>query len=429
MPITPEFTITQDNKFLYFIIYCPGSRIKEMELIIDDCDFSFSADPYLLILHFQHSLKEDFESIADFDIDKGIFNAKIKKFNEGENFPEISLLSTLKNNFNNNNLKIEILERSTPLEFIDEPLDINKYGFGFQFINYFKNLNEILPFIIDLSDPENISLPFRKNLKIEDENNNFDPDSILNDYLNPYEINFNNLLPLFQPLTSEESKELLNIKKFEFLLSKDTAKITFFNLIDIVFSTLVDIVCFGIDGTCESVNNISKLSSSLSWFDCFDNLKDLQISLTRRLLLFSIYKNFNFSLNIWNEIKKILINRTNLLKILLITKKIFDKSDYKWRLNKIYIEPLIYWIQQLNENIYEEFSQLIINNNTFINKNDISEEWCLELLEKYGEKLLKNNQNFESVCENDLEFVQKFANDKDDEELEIHNYNEVNIYE
>ena len=53
MVLTPEFTISQDSNFIYITIKCPNVRAKEMEMLIIDTEFHFSAEPYLLVLHFR----------------------------------------------------------------------------------------------------------------------------------------------------------------------------------------------------------------------------------------------------------------------------------------------------------------------------------------------------------------------------------------
>jgi protein SHQ1 len=67
MPITPRFTVTQDDAFLYVKIAVPHIRVSDAEFLVADEALHFYCKPYLLRLRFSGSLVEDERAKAVFD--------------------------------------------------------------------------------------------------------------------------------------------------------------------------------------------------------------------------------------------------------------------------------------------------------------------------------------------------------------------------
>jgi len=430
MPITPDFSLSQDDEFVHFSIICPSVRGEDMEMDIVDNEFHFAADPYLLILHFQHGLKDGDGCVAKYDIETGVFTASIKKEIPGEDFPELVLLSNLRPKRSNPN-KIELIDRDSPLEWTEDSIDISKYGFGMGFYGMFPNMQEIMSYIADIENPDEVLLPYRRRYRIDRENSEYNPDLVLIDLTNPFSPEFQDLEILRKGYTSEEKKTLLSIHGKEFLMSYETAFCSFMSISEVVFCIVMDILCYGKDFSCESHWQVSKLSATLSWFELFDSPKELFLSTVRRVLLYNVNKNFDLAKKCWDQ-TILLMNEGKLgvIKALLRCYSLFEKSEHKWRLNRIYIDPMISWIQKLEDKDYQAFmSRLIESHKIFITKDDVSIEWCLVLLEKYAEKLTKTGEKPEITIKSDIETTKEFGNDRDDEELEFHNYTEVDINE
>lgn len=410
MVLTPEFTITQDDRFLYFQIKCPNVRAKEMELLVIGTEFHFFADPYLLVLNFQHRVLDNENGTAKYDIDSGIFSAKLEKEIPGEDFPEIALFTTLKPLSSQKPL-IEVIDRSTALEYTDDDPDPMKYGFNFWASNFFENLEEALPYITDITQPE-MMVNERHRLRIEKENEDYDPDLILNDYMNPqkYEISeADKLLDDFQP---NESKKLLSIPRQEFLMSRNTAKLCFFSVADVVYACVYDVLMFGLEGTCESHWTIAKISSTLSWFDVFSNANDLILDSLKRVLVYPVYKNYDIGKLCWEQTMKLFKKgKTPILRTLLHAKDMMEKGEQRWRLNRLYIDPMICWIQELPQNDYDEFIHEIeaaVQN--FPKKENVCHEWCIELLEQLAQiRLNEKAKAPKQELRSDLEVSKQFA--------------------
>ncbi|RGB43927.1 SHQ1 domain-containing protein [Rhizophagus diaphanus] len=93
--ITPNFTITQDFKFITIIIKTPYIKVSDVELYCEGPDFSFYVKPYYLRLHFPGNLVDDDRVNASYDISSGEMNIKIPKETPGEEFSDLDLLTKL----------------------------------------------------------------------------------------------------------------------------------------------------------------------------------------------------------------------------------------------------------------------------------------------------------------------------------------------
>lgn len=67
MPVTPRFSVRQDDEFVLVDIVVPFVRVSDMEFVIDGCEFSFYCKPFLLKLTFPHELVEDDRTKAVYD--------------------------------------------------------------------------------------------------------------------------------------------------------------------------------------------------------------------------------------------------------------------------------------------------------------------------------------------------------------------------
>ena len=70
MPVTPRFSLSQDDQFLYVEINVPYVRVTDMDFTVLECDFTFYCKPYLLKLSFPGPLVDDERAKGVFDIEK-----------------------------------------------------------------------------------------------------------------------------------------------------------------------------------------------------------------------------------------------------------------------------------------------------------------------------------------------------------------------
>jgi protein SHQ1 len=385
MVITPEFTITQDARFVYFKIRCPNVAAKEMEMTIVDMEFHFFADPYILVLNFRHRLVDNENGTAEYNLDTGFFQAKLEKAIRGEDFPEIALFSTLRPT-PPAKPKIELI--SSPSDYTDEDPDPHNYGYNSWACNFFENLSEIIPYVTDIPDPDHTPLVNRRVLRILDENENFDADRVLNDSLTPQTFDLSELASFHGEFTGDESRRLYAITRIDFLISRAMAKRHFFSIADVVFAGVYDALLFAKEGSCESHWTIAKLSGTLSWFDVPLSATDAVLMSLRRSMVYPLFRSYGFAKVCWEQTSGLFREgRTAVLKCLLRSARLMEKGEHRWRLNRLYFEPMMSWLQHMKQEEYDDYSgELVRAVAEFPDRAAVGEEWCIDLLEQVAEK-------------------------------------------
>ena len=110
MPVTPQFTIDQDDEYVYVVIKVPFIRIKDTEILTDGVDFTFYCKPYLLKLCFPHELQdcddERCRAVYDPNVENGIITAHLAKKDRGCHFPDLDLTTRLLAMRTQNDLKL-----------------------------------------------------------------------------------------------------------------------------------------------------------------------------------------------------------------------------------------------------------------------------------------------------------------------------------
>lgn len=393
MVLTPDFSLSQDDRFVYFKIKCPNVKASEMEMTVVGTEFHFWAEPYLLVLNFEHRLVDNENGSAKYDIETGYFEAKLEKAVPGEDFPELVLLTTLRPK-PKPTPKIEVLSRSDDLDYIEGELDETRYGFNAWAGNFFENIEEVIPYVADIPEPDKVKLPERRELRMEQESEDFDPDQIINDYLHPQPHDMSDVDKFREPFSDAENKKLYGFPRKEYLMSKETAEKSFLQIFEVAYGVVYDTAMFGFEGSCESHWTIAKLSATLSWFDVPQNPEDLLLTIVRRSLAYPIYRNYGFAktccektLSLFKE------GRPAVLKCLMKAHAMMEKGEHRWRQNRLYIEPMISWLQLLKQDEYNEYvDKLKMAMEKFPEREAADEQWCIELLEKYAEKQKKDKK-------------------------------------
>jgi protein SHQ1 len=205
--ITPKFSITQDDEFVYVSIKVPYIRVSSAELIAEDCTFSFYCKPYLLKLHFPCPLKEeDEECKATYDPfnDNGTLTAHLPKLEHGQFFPDLDLTTKLlqvqsqQPKTDGTAPSIEVISSEDLIDCTigdddDEEDTVSElpgvfrsvgdvtYGFNNQYSKVFTNLREELLDMTEIKHPDSILGQYRSVLRIAAENQQFDPERYLGD--------------------------------------------------------------------------------------------------------------------------------------------------------------------------------------------------------------------------------------------------------
>ncbi|KAI5951853.1 hypothetical protein KGF54_004928 [Candida jiufengensis] len=120
--ITPFFTITQNEEFIYIDVKISHIRFSapNIEMIVKNELFIFSLPPYYLRLRFPYPCIDDERSHTEFDSKSESVKIKIPKENKGQFFPDLDLTAKLLARSNNN--EVQSTEQRKPLI---EELDVN----------------------------------------------------------------------------------------------------------------------------------------------------------------------------------------------------------------------------------------------------------------------------------------------------------------
>jgi len=147
---------------------------------------------------------------------------------------------------------------------------------------------------------------------------------------------------------------------------------TLLSLLDILFAYAYDHRTTGGDPTVESSWTVAILSPTLSWFDKYDAVTDSGTDAAthidtpadvffwciRRSLVYPYLRSYNLGVMIANDVISILRGgRRVVLRCLLSLRKIFENSTGHYLLNKLYIDPYIFWIQSIDESVVSEFAK------------------------------------------------------------------------
>lgn len=226
--ITPSFTISQDDDFIYIRVKISHVRFsaKAIEMAVDDTRFVFSMPPYYLRLRLPYACIDDERSNATYDASDEAVSIKLPKAVPGQHFPDLDLTAKLlsrappktaplieevgTDTTTDQPSDLQVINKATaelaeeaaafnweieqdaPKELLGEStnqengaivLEPFKYGFCNQYTDIVgvsvANGNDIN----DLNDPEHTSLNDRVTERISKENWKFDPDHYVSEYL------------------------------------------------------------------------------------------------------------------------------------------------------------------------------------------------------------------------------------------------------
>lgn len=93
--IRPDFSITQDDEFLFISIRLKYVKITNAEFDIDENNFKFYLKPYFLDLYLPHGILGDERAKSSYDVESGVLTCTVPKQTKGLFFPNLNLITTL----------------------------------------------------------------------------------------------------------------------------------------------------------------------------------------------------------------------------------------------------------------------------------------------------------------------------------------------
>jgi protein SHQ1 len=406
MPITPQFTITQTDADVKLEIRVPHVRVtsESVQVVVtDDSVLHFASPPYLLLLEFApyqfHETAD--ESCATYEptIRNGVIHLQLRKKEKGhwENLDLLGRLVPTKQGTSRWLQEVkagDAPDNEKGDEQIEESHHRNpsiKYaGYGFlrMFHGIFTDLardglaKEMLEMQWEeqglLQAESGIRLE-RKEQRLQMEEEKFNAErysidlEIEDDYIYQcamaMELHWQqsssdgNVAALTQQLSSLEiqgqesffsSDERLQLMSIPYPLlppsiHPDQEHALFLGLVDILFAYVYDYIATDDDPTVESAWSITILSPSLSWLEDWlpeDSVHTVCESSIRRALIYPYIRNYEFAVYIMKQVAAILRQGVrSVLRCLLQTRTILDRSEMYYLGNKLYLDPYLAWIQ------------------------------------------------------------------------------------
>ncbi|CAB3992811.1 Hypothetical predicted protein [Paramuricea clavata] len=166
------------------------------------------------------------------------------------------------------------------------------------------------------------------------------------------------------------------------------------------------------ENTVESAWTISKLSSTLSWFERFTSLEEVLDACVRRSLSYPLYRYWELSCKVLQDVKDIFkLGRRKILKCLLEILMLFNESEPRYLLNELYITDYCIWLQKVKERKIESLAKKLLE--TEIRKESIG--WDLKELETAA--ILVYNEEKDHTADSESS-SSEYSTEDDDEETE-----------
>ncbi|CAJ1953936.1 unnamed protein product [Cylindrotheca closterium] len=426
MPLVPRFELSQTSSEVIVLVFVKTIRLESIEVVLDEESvLHFHAHPYSLTLNFSpHQFDAEAQGIVSAQYDPSIqtISIPIMKANKGSIWPNLDMTARLMHpkeipkqwlhavvdstendektimNDNSSGNDATLTDANTDTtQTISAPSSLSSsygYGFGNLFQNIFTDYcrSGVAQEMLSLPDPENTEPSKRQSQRIDQEQEDFDPDrydyDIQDDYLYEMVIDFvpfwkqpkkgrahansesnvddlsesletklnigNKASTSDSPFTADEKLQLSTIPYPlipDHLLRIPTgtgSESLWCGLLDLLIPYVYDHLMTMGDPTVESAWTITKLSCSLSWLDPPKTVQEALIGSTRRMLIYPYWRNLNFSVTVWEHLLSILESNNGLhsvIKCLLQLRSILEKSEFYYAGNKVFVDPYLYWVQ------------------------------------------------------------------------------------
>lgn len=412
--LTPRFKLTQDDKHVYINVHAPYTNIGDTEIDVDGDNFLFVSSPYFLRLRLPGRIVDNDSSKGSYSCDSGDFSLTFDKETSGEHFENLDMITSLLAPADipdvNPDLVEMLAEEITIENGNNEDEDYsNKYTYGFanKLTTEFSNIGVEFPQIFELRVPEMVSIEERNTKRVQHEDDKFSTDHYLADFyddelLEPFltavapwcSPNFNKEIEF----SEEEVGVLKELPNKHYLLSKTEYKQVLYGLVDILYGYCYDKRSTLNESTVESGWTINKLSSTLSWFCTFNDMRQVLIASYRRALIYPIFRNFQLCIKVKNDLVSLFRKgKKFVVKCMIEIYQMFNASnDARYILNQLYIKDYLVFLQKCrNEELDELYNNIA---NIEITKNDLDLD--LEELEAAAE--LVKQEEVDSIMENEV---------------------------
>jgi len=488
--VTPQFSLRQDDGFVYVVIRVPFVRVSDLEYVVDGASLSFFCKPYLLQLELPGRVVDDDRTKAVYDPNtaNGTVTLHLPKEQEGENFPDLDLLTQLRRPKKAGQVRLtldeeraaldemylgtsalapkdvavpppvetaslsasplvqvlssetfddqakesttaeeqeclaakqkadegqekasttpspevnklaSVLERTGLMEATSskaaspsmeilakndamkqaallEPADrllvgAPKYGFNKSYSNFFADLLNEFPELVDLPNPDDTSEAMRKPLREEAEDEAFSEERFVSDTLggeeDPIYQEASHFTPFWQApvppegeyFTTEEKEQMVQLQNRELLeMSPQEVQEMLCCVFDLIIAFSYDCRTTGGDATVESAWTIRILSSTLSWLDHSTTPQEVVKASMHRLLAYPYMRRLDMAEGAIKDAATIISRgKRDVVRCILAIHRILTRSEQYYLLNRLYLNDLCIWVQQLDSNVLVQFA-------------------------------------------------------------------------
>ncbi|KAJ8923635.1 hypothetical protein NQ315_010215 [Exocentrus adspersus] len=370
--LIPRFSLSQDPKTLTIKLLARYCKLGDLEVEVEENCFLFSCCPYYLRLSLPGRIVDNDNTKSSYDTDTGEFTFTFDKVIPGEEFEDLAYITKFlvkkvdaSYGFEDENEKIVVLSGDTVEEDIGEVKDCLTFGFGFALQGgaYFKSIHTEYFDVFNV-DPFKQSLEERRKLRLKYEVLKFDKDYYLGDLLEPDDIE--GIIQQVPPWKTHTSSAHFTNKELDFLkdlpnkdykLSEIQTNYVFNSLIDILYAYCYNQRVNEYEENSESGWNIATLSASLSWLDVFETPRETLVFAFRRSLIYPLYRNFNLSLKVLDDLHQLLhLGEEYILKCLIEIYYIFLNGDScRYILNNLFIKDYIIYVMKWDKSKWLEY--------------------------------------------------------------------------
>ena len=143
-------------------------------------------------------------------------------------------------------------------------------------------------------------------------------------------------------------------------LTDEQQRSAFLSLIDILFAYVYDHRTTDGDPTVESSWTVMILSPSFAWLENYnppyDTIADIIRWNIRRSMIYPYLRSYTLSIKVVADVCQIIkAGRRPIIRCLLQLHKIMEKSEAHYLFNKLYVDPLLAWVQRCEEDEVTRF--------------------------------------------------------------------------
>ncbi|ENN76804.1 protein SHQ1 homolog [Dendroctonus ponderosae] len=368
--ITPRFHLSQDENSVTISIRAPYCSLSQLEIDVDEEVFLFSSKPYYLRLTLPGKIVEDERSKSSFDTDSGEFLFTYHKEQPGEYFKDLELITKLLTvkvdaHCEKGTIPIEVISEhdTEPGESIVSNPEFG-YGFALRNSNDFMKVSSAFDDIFEVN-PCEVSLKERRKLRIQYEQGKFNMDHYMADFIDNDQIcevisqkfSLGEKQDSSFSFTEMELDFLKDLPNKQYNLSMEQIAYCQNGLIDLLFAYCYDQRITEFEGNSESSWDINKLAATLCWFEGFAKPKAAIISAFRRSLIYPLYRHFELSQTVFNDLKTLISsNIKEIVRVLIKIYNIFLHGD-RYIINQIFIKDYIIYVMKWDSDLWNKTVQ------------------------------------------------------------------------